>query len=103
MGLKPIILKVSVNIFEIDAFELEKKLIHVIGRRDLKKGPLTNLTDGGEGIVGLIKTEEHRKKLSISSLGKKMSKEAKEKISKSLIGKRGRNTCGGYKWRLKKF
>lgn len=102
MGLKPIILKVSVNIFEIDAFELEKKLIHVIGRRDLKKGPLTNLTDGGEGIVGLIKTEEHRKKLSISSLGKKMSKEAKEKISKSLIGKRGRNTGNKHSEETKK-
>ncbi len=102
LGLKPIILKVSFNIFEVDAFELEKKLIQVIGRRDLKKGPLTNLTDGGEGIVGLIKTEEHRKNLSVSSLGKKMSKEAREKISKSLIGKRGRNTGNKHTEQTKK-
>lgn len=93
LELNPIILKVSFNIFEIDAFELEKKLIQIIGRRDLKKGPLTNLTDGGEGIVGLIKTEKHRKNLSLSSLGKKMSKEAKEKISKSLIGNTRHQGC----------
>lgn len=102
LGLKPIILKVSINIFEVDAFELEQKLISIIGRRDLKKGPLTNLTDGGEGIVGLIKTEEHRKKLSVSSIGKKMSKEAREKISKSLIGKRGRNTGNKHSEETKK-
>ena len=30
LGLKPIILKISVNIFEVDAFELEKKLIKII-------------------------------------------------------------------------
>jgi group I intron endonuclease len=92
LGLKPLILKISYNIFEIDAFELEKKLIRVIGRRNLNNGPLTNLTDGGDGIVGLIKTKEHRKNLRISSLGKKMSKEARKKISQSLIGKVGRNT-----------
>lgn len=102
LGLKPIILKISENLFEIDAFDLEKKLIEVIGRRDLKKGPLTNLTNGGEGFSGLIKSEEHRKNLSKSNLGKKLSKETRKKISLSLIGKRGRNTGNKHSEKTKK-
>jgi hypothetical protein len=91
-GLNPIIEKISCNIFEIDAFELEIKLIKTIGRKNLKLGPLTNLTNGGEGFSGLIKTKEHRHKLSVSNLGKKASEETREKIRQSLIGKPGRNT-----------
>lgn len=34
---------------EREAFNLERELIHKIGRYDLGKGPLTNQTDGGEG------------------------------------------------------
>jgi len=37
-----------------------------IGRRDLKKGSLLNLTDGGEGVKGYTWTEGHRKHLSDS-------------------------------------
>ena len=102
LGLTPIILKVSENLFEIDAFELEKKLITVIGRRDLKNGPLTNLTAGGEGFSGLIKSNLHRQRLSESNSGKILSKETREKISKSLIGKRGRNTGNKHSEETKK-
>lgn len=102
LGIKPLILKISNNIFEIDAFELEKKLIKIIGRRDLKLGPLTNLTDGGEGIVGLIRTKEHRQKLGLSNKGRKLSEEAKKKISDSLIGKIGRNTGNKHTEKTKK-
>lgn len=91
-GLNVISLKISENSFEVDAFELEKKLISIIGRSNLNLGPLTNLTNGGEGISGLIKTDTHKLNLSISSKGKKMSAEAKAKISESLRGKVGRNT-----------
>jgi len=38
---------------EAEAHELERALISSIGRHDLKKGPLTNQTDGGEGATGL--------------------------------------------------
>jgi len=37
---------------EQQAFEAEKDLIKSIGRNDLGLGPLTNLTDGGEGSSG---------------------------------------------------
>lgn len=52
-GKDPIILKVKENISEQEAFNLEIKLIKLIGRIDLKEGLLTNLTDGGEGTFGL--------------------------------------------------
>jgi hypothetical protein len=50
----------------------EKFYIAKIGRRDLGKGPLVNLTDGGDNPP--------------SHKGKKMSEETKAKISKALKG-----------------
>lgn len=41
----------------------EIEFIKLYGRRDLKSGTLTNMTDGGEGSKGTIKTEKIRKKL----------------------------------------
>ena len=37
---------------EFDALEKEKEIIALIGRSDLKHGPLTNKTDGGDGSLG---------------------------------------------------
>lgn len=37
---------------ESSAFELERELIALHGRRDLKTGTLANMTDGGEGVSG---------------------------------------------------
>lgn len=45
---------------ESDAFDLERQLIKAIGRSDLKQGPLTNATDGGEGKLGHRWTEEQK-------------------------------------------
>lgn len=50
------------NISWKDAIEIEKLLIEYYGRRDLDRGPLCNLTDGGEGSTG--------KKLSLKSIDK---------------------------------
>lgn len=46
------------------AQQLEKELIAQIGRRDLKMGPLVNLTDGGDGHAGIVASTELRKKRS---------------------------------------
>jgi hypothetical protein len=47
---------------EEDAFAMERDLIAQYGRRDLRKGPLCNLTDGGQGVSGLRYSEERLKK-----------------------------------------
>ena len=57
---EPIIIKLYENISEHSAFRLEKYLIKLIGRRDLKLGTLANLTNGGEGTSGTIYTLERR-------------------------------------------
>jgi hypothetical protein len=48
-GLEPVIQIVDRNLSKNDACELEEFLIELIGRRDKKTGPLTNLTKGGDG------------------------------------------------------
>lgn len=49
---------------------------------------MTNSTDGGEGIRGYVPSEETRKKLSDVHRGAIFTKERREKISKSLTGKK---------------
>lgn len=46
------------------AFEAEARLIASIGRKDLGKGPLVNMSDGGEGASGAVRTLEQRKTYS---------------------------------------
>jgi len=66
---KPIILKLYENISEYSAFRLEKYLINKIGRRDLKMGSLSNLTNGGDGVSGTIFTREKRNNMISNTLG----------------------------------
>jgi hypothetical protein len=49
---------------EADAFAAEKFLILYYGRKDLGTGRLNNLTEGGEGNVGHIKSDETVRKIS---------------------------------------
>jgi hypothetical protein len=87
-----------------DVCEKEKEFILLYGRRDLGKGVLVNLTDGGEGLLNhkiseetsikmgkaqlgnkkyLLRTtpqEEVNKKISLANKGRVMSEEQKEKI-----------------------
>src|SRR5436190_19950858 len=58
------------NITNEEAFQIEEYLIRYYGRRDLKLGPLVNLTFGGEGTFGFVYNEETRKKMSLSQIGK---------------------------------
>lgn len=70
-----------------EALVLEKKLIASYGRQDQKTGCLVNLTDGGEGVVNYVWTEEHRKKISEAGMGKRHTPEAKEKIRQANVGR----------------
>lgn len=76
----------------------EQEFIKIYGRVDTKNGILCNLTDGGDGQVGFIVSEEIRKKRSEaykgdkfrkennSFYGKKHTEETKRKISLKKIG-----------------
>lgn len=61
-GKEVIVYKICENMEEETSYLLERFLIKLIGRADLKTGILTNMTDGGEGFRGIIKTEESIKK-----------------------------------------
>lgn len=57
------------NLPEDLAFEQEEYWISYYGRRDLGKGTLCNLTDGGEGDSGKIVSEVTRRKISKANKG----------------------------------
>lgn len=81
--------------------EKEKEFIKLYGRHDLQKGSLVNLTDGGDGNVGLKHSESTRKKMSESAKGKHTpSEETKLKISLSKTGKPGHKHTEEHKKRM---
>jgi hypothetical protein len=67
LGLECPIVKIRSNLAESEAFEIEKTLISVIGRKP--NGPLANLTDGGEGASGRVWTKESRDAVRAKTLG----------------------------------
>jgi hypothetical protein len=64
-----------------DACNVEIGMIECYGRRDLKLGNLVNLTDGGEGRVNVIVSEETKVKIGIAS--RNISDETRKKMSNS--------------------
>lgn len=73
---------------EETSFILERDMIKSIGRMNLKTGPLCNLTDGGEGLKGYIPTIECKRRNSESHIGILQSDETRKKKSISLSGKK---------------
>lgn len=60
-GITPLIQILENFQTEQDAHTKEIALIAQIGRKDLGKGPLLNLTDGGEGSSGRVWSEERKR------------------------------------------
>jgi plasmid maintenance system antidote protein VapI len=97
---------VHIILDEIDyefAKEKEKEFIDLY-KRKVDGGTLCNITKGGDGVLGIVHSEEarkkmgepnkgktisewHRKRISEFHTGKIVSEETKEKMSKSLLGK----------------
>lgn len=75
------------HLSEEDAFSAERFFIEYYGRLDLSTGCLRNLTNGGEGPSGTIRSEELRKKISKSKRGKRLPLWHRERISKGQLGK----------------
>jgi hypothetical protein len=64
LGLAPLIAIVKEFEDEAEAFVEEMRLIAEFGRRDLGTGTLFNLTDGGEGTAGALRTAVWRGHIS---------------------------------------
>lgn len=67
------------NLTEDSAFELEIQLISKYGRRDLRTGCLTNLTSGGEGVVGRVISEKERENHRIRQTAAMSNPEVKKR------------------------
>ena len=81
------------NLTEQEAFKHEIYMIAVFGRKDLGTGILRNKTTGGEGLSGLVHTDESKEKMSKAKKGnshfkgKKHTEESKRKNSEAHKGK----------------
>lgn len=87
------------NISWLEATKKEIEFISLYGRIDKGTGSLANMTDEGDGNLGLIHSQEALAKISEASKGrasywkgKKLSPERIKKISDSKIG--NKNTLG---------
>lgn len=89
-GIEIITKKLFENLSNQEAINFEIDLISIIGRRDTKKGPLVNLTDGGDGRVNSKHSEEVKAKISKSRKGKAVGwKHSKETIEKMRLEQSG--------------
>ena len=70
-----------------EACKVEQYLIGLYGRKDLGKGGLVNMTDGGEGISGLKHTTETKARIGTTLTGKPKSEEHVANMSAAKIGK----------------
>ncbi len=88
------------NISWEEACHKEIEFISLYGRKDLGKGPLVNLTDGGEGFLGYKHTETAKNTISQKLLGKIKHTEEQKHIW-SLLRKGKPNPNGGGKGKLR--
>lgn len=81
------------NLTKEEACIIEIQLIKMYGRKDLNKGILCNMTDGGDGIWNCKRSEITKKILSEQKKGIK-NPQYNKKQSKELIKKRFKNIIG---------
>lgn len=98
-GLKPIVVQLNKDLSNEMANANEEYLVKVIGRFDLGKGPLTNLTNGGETSAGFKMPQESTRRRLITTFknrpegwhnpfkGKRHTEEAKQKNRLAHLGK----------------
>jgi len=75
------------NINWKEACNEENRLIKLYGRKDINEGTLVNMTNGGDGVLGLVWNEEMRLKASDRNKGKTHSEETRLKLSAANKGR----------------
>jgi hypothetical protein len=75
------------NIVEKEAFEIETTLIKFWGRINLKTGQLANLTDGGEGESGQVRSEESKEKTRQTLMNHEVKESTRKKIGDKARGR----------------
>ena len=86
------------NLTKKQAQTKEIELISLYDSTNKQKG--YNISHGGEGTIGVIKTEESKLKNRIAHLGKKASLETRKKISESNKGKHNKKRTEEQKKRI---
>jgi hypothetical protein len=88
VGKLPIILKIESNLNNDEANKKEKLLVKIIGRLNEKSGPLTNITEGGDGgdtFTNNPHKELIRQKMSVRSSGKRNPMYGKHHSQKTIL------------------
>ena len=83
----PIIIKYQEQLLENESFNIEIKMIKTIGRQDLKRGPLCNQTDGGDGSSGAIVPRDVVERRAEKIRGRKHTPEELQKMRDAHIGR----------------
>lgn len=92
MGIATQVERILDGLTEPEAFEIERAEIAKHGRIDKGTGTLANMTDGGEGATGVVRSAETRAKLSASlkgnrnMVGRTLNQDSRAKIGATKIG-----------------
>jgi hypothetical protein len=81
----PPAIKVREGLTHREAYEIETALITAIGRG--ARGPLYNLTDGGDGAFGYVQSKKTRRLHSVALKGKPKSADARASMKKSAVAR----------------
>jgi hypothetical protein len=87
-GAEPRIKKWHEGLAEGDAHNLEAAYVRLFGRRNIKTGILANMTDGGEGASGVVRSAEAIEGTASAHRGRKRSAETRAKISAANLGRK---------------
>ncbi len=89
-GIQPVVEFLCKDVDEELAHLCEMEAIDKFGRKDLGKGPLLNLTDGGEGLTGFKMPEEQKAKIRAANKGRKGRPHTLEERARISAAKKGR-------------